>query len=240
MKNLVSAAVAACMLVPSMLLADEATVREALEKRFSDARITSVKRMDVGPWYEVVVNGQNIVYTDESGRYGIFGNLVDFETNKSLTEARREELSFVDFARLPLEKAIVKVKGDGSRKVAVFSDPDCPYCKQLEQQLAFVTDVTVYLFLYPLSDLHPDAPRKATAIWCAPDRSKAWDDLMLYNRETAAAGADCKAPLEDIARTAKELNIEGTPGMVFANGRLVPGARAREELEQLLAQNGKS
>ena len=139
-----------------------------------------------------------------------------------------------DFSALPFDKAIVKVKGDGSRKLAVFSDPDCPYCKQLEQELAGVTNVTVYTFLFPLAELHPDASRKARLIWCAPDKIKAWDELMLDGKEPPAAAPDCEAPLGGIADVARKLWINGTPGMVTESGRIVPGVLPRTQIESLL------
>ena len=165
---------------------------------------------------------------------------MDLKSHSNLTEQRRSELSTVDFSRLPLDKAIVKVKGDGSRKLAIFTDPDCPYCKQLEKELSGVSNVTVYIFLFPLAQLHPDAPRKAKAVWCAADRVKAWDDLMLSGQEPPAPKAGCETPIADIARVGEELHINGTPGLIFSNGKLVPGAIPAADIEKLLNGVGKS
>ena len=126
--------------------------------------ITKLPQLDL---YEVVGNGNRIFYTDAKGEFALMGNLIDLKTRVNLTQQRQDQLNVVDFSRLPLDKAFVKVKGDGSRKIAIFTDPDCPYCKRLEQELAKVSNVTVYVFLYPLPQLHPDAPRKARAVWCA-------------------------------------------------------------------------
>jgi thiol:disulfide interchange protein DsbC len=139
----------------------------------------------------------------------------------------------VDWAKLPLDKAIVKVKGKGERKVALFSDPDCPYCQQLERELMDVDNVTIYIFLYPLTTIHPDAERKARLVWCAPDRARAWDELMLLKREPAGP-ADCATPFKEIAEFADKSWILGTPGIVFSSGQLVPGAINRQQFEQLL------
>ena len=132
------------------------------------------------------------------------------------------------------------MKGSGVRRLAVFSDPDCPYCKELERELKDVTDVTIYTFLYPLAQLHPDATRKARLIWCAADRATAWDHLMLEGREPPAAGNDCEAPIGAVADVARKLWILGTPGMVFSSGKLVPGVLPRAQIETLLNAAGKS
>jgi len=221
--------------------ADEKEVREAVTAALQGAKIGPITKLPYGDLYEVIVNGSNVLYTDSKGQVGLFGNLVELKTRKNLTELRRDELLVVDFSKLPLDKAIVKVKGNGSRKLAIFTDPDCPYCKQLEKELANVTDVTVYIFLLPLTQLHPDASRKATAIWCSTDRVKAWDDLMQSGKEPAEGKAkECPTPIADIAKLAQQLNISGTPGIVFSNGKLVPGAVPAEQIETMLNAAAKS
>jgi thiol:disulfide interchange protein DsbC len=180
------------------------------------------------------------MYTDKKGELAFIGNLVNLKTQENLTKKRAEALAFVDFSQIPLAQAIVKVKGDGSRKLVVFSDPDCPYCKQLEKELAFLNNVTIYTMLYPLEELHPDARKKSAAVWCAADRAKAWDDLMLYGKEPAAAADECKTPLDEINKLAQRLSITGTPGLVFENGKLVPGTLKTEQIEELLKAATKS
>jgi thiol:disulfide interchange protein DsbC len=221
--------------------ADEKEVREAVTAALQGAKIGPITKLPYGDLYEVIINGVNVLYTDSKGQVGLFGNLVELKTRKNLTELRRDELLVVDFSKLPLDKAIVKVKGNGSRKLAIFTDPDCPYCKQLEKELANVTDVTVYIFLLPLTQLHPDASRKATAIWCSTDRAKAWDDLMQSGKEPGEGKAkECATPIADIAKLAQQLNISGTPGIVFSNGKLVPGAVPAEQIETMLNAAAKS
>jgi thiol:disulfide interchange protein DsbC len=221
--------------------ADEKEVREAVTAALQGAKIGPITKLPYGDLYEVIINGSNVLYTDSKGQVGLFGNLVELKTRKNLTELRRDELLVVDFSTLPLDKAIVKVKGNGSRKLAIFTDPDCPYCKQLEKELANVTDVTVYIFLLPLTQLHPDASRKATAIWCSTDRVKAWDDLMQSGKEPGETKAkECATPIADIAKLAQQLNISGTPGLIFSNGKLVPGAVPAEQIETMLNAAAKS
>lgn len=211
-----------------------------LLERLPGLKIESIRRLPQADLYEVVHNGRRIFYTDANGDLGLFGNLIDLKTRSNLTEARQDELNVVDFSRLPLDKAIVKVKGKGTRKVAVFSDPDCPFCKRLENELKSVDDVTVYVFLLPLPQLHPDAPRKARGVWCAADPVQAWDALMLEGKDPPVAAESCKDPIGDIARLAEEFGIQGTPGLVFPSGRLVPGAIGAQQIEQFLNAPGKS
>lgn len=220
--------------------ANNARLRATLEERMPGVKIGQINPGPLPGLFEVVVNGINVMYTDKKGELAFFGNLVNLKTQENITKKRAEELAFVDFAQIPLAQAIVKVKGDGSRKLVVFSDPDCPHCKQLEKELAFLNNVTIYTMLFPIEELHPDARKKSAAVWCSSDRTKAWDDLMLYGKEPAAAAEECKTPLDEINKLAQRLSITGTPGMVFQNGKLVPGALKTEEIEALLKAAAKS
>ena len=219
--------------------ADDTSLRATLEERMPGVRIGTIGPGPVPGLFEVVVNGINVMYTDEKGEIAFFGNVVNLQTKDNLTKKRSEELAFVDFSKLPLKKAITKVKGDGTRKLVVFSDPDCPYCKQLEKELAFLDNVTIYTMLYPITELHPDARTKSEAVWCSSDRAKAWDNIMLHGKEPTTAKGKCKTPLDDIQALAKSLNIDGTPGMVFQNGKLVPGMLKTEQIEALLVEAAK-
>lgn len=239
MKFLKTVLMTAC-LVATTVYADDKDLRATLEQRLPDMRVGPIKPGPIPGLFEVVVNGINVIYTDKKGELAFVGNVIDLKTKESLTKKRAEELAFVDFSQIPLTQAIVKVKGDGSRKLVVFSDPDCPYCKQLEKELAFVDNVTIYVMLYPLEQLHPGARKKSEAVWCSSDRAKAWDNLMLYGREPAAAAAECKTPLDEISAFAQRLSITGTPGLVFQNGKLVPGVMKTEQIEELLKAATKS
>jgi thiol:disulfide interchange protein DsbC len=212
------------------------TLRATLERKMPGFKIGTIREGPLPGLYEVVVNGINVFYTDGEGKLGFFGNVVDLATKESLTRARTDELSYVDFSRIPLDKAIVKVLGNGTRKLVVFSDPDCPFCRQLEKSLNRLEDVTIYTMLYPIVELHPDARRKAELVWCAPDRVQAWDALMLEGVVPAASGDPCTAPVAEIARVARELFISGTPALVFEDGKLVPGALEVWQIEDRLAR----
>jgi thiol:disulfide interchange protein DsbC len=161
------------------------------------------------------------------------GSVLDLNAQKNLTEERFQKLTAVKFDTLPLDTAIKVVKGNGSRKIAVFADADCPYCKKFEQELVNVKDITVYTFLYPLDQLHPEAGKKSKQIWCAPDRAKAWEDWMLRNTLPKNDGK-CANPLAKTAELGKKLNIQGTPAIIFTDGTRVPGAIPAAKLEQML------
>ena len=228
-------ALATLLVTIGTAVADEAAIRKSLTASMPDLKIDSVRKLERVDLYEVVANGRSVFYTDPSGEIAVVGKMVDLRTRENLTQQRITELSRVEFSALPLERAIVTVKGKGTRKLAVFADPDCPYCKQLEHELEGVDDVTIYTFLFPLTSLHPDAERKARLIWCAPDRSRAWSELMLRGR-VPENGGDCSSPIAQNLELGERLSIEGTPGIVFASGRLVPGVIARDQIERYLAE----
>lgn len=215
--------------------ADIEKMRKQLAESIPGTHIGSITKAPYGGLYEVVANGRNVFYTDENAQVIFVGKVIDLKTKKNIAEERTQQLMKIDFAALPFDKAIVKVKGTGERKLAVFADPDCPACQQLEQELAKLSDVTIYTFLFPVAELHPDAERKAKLVWCAEDRVKAWDDLMLKGKEPVAGKKDCDAPLKAIREVAKKSWIDATPSMVFANDKLVPGGLPSFQIERLLA-----
>lgn len=219
--------------------ADEASLKKAVEAAYPKLKVYSVTKTPFNGLYEVFL-GEEILYTDEKFSFFIVeGKLIDSKTRKNVTGDRMEELTKVDFNTLPLNQAIKVVKGNGGRKLVVFSDPDCPYCKQLEQHsLAGLNDVTIYTFLFPLESLHPDAANKARAIWCAPDRTKAWQDWML-NGQLAKSTTTCNTPVEENAELGRKLGIRGTPLLIFGNGKRVSGAIPAQEIENRLSADAR-
>ena len=218
--------------------ADEAEIRKAIQDKFSEVKIQKITKTPYGGLFEVYMLGEGgkrdiLVYTDSKGSFLVEGNLIDLKQDKNITSERRAELTKVNFDSLPLDLALKVVKGNGKRKMVVFSDPDCPFCKRLEGDLAKITDVTIYTFLYPIDSLHPQAREASKAIWCAPDRVKAWNDYM-QTRATPAGPANCDTPLDKIAALGEKYRISGTPTIFFANGRKVPGAIPAEQLEKML------
>ena len=219
---------------------DAAQLKTAIQAKLgAQAKVSSVSRMPNG-WWEVIV-GKDVVYTDDKASYLMVGKMYDLRTQTDLTQARRDELLRIDFKSLPFDQAMKVVRGKGERVMAVFADPTCRYCKQFEQGLGELDNVTIYTFLYPI--LSPDASTKAKQIWCSPDRQKAWDDLML--REVAPmARADCANPVDKNADMGRKMEVSGTPTIFFPDGNRIAGAVPVDVLEgrfkQLAASSAKS
>ncbi len=216
-------------------LADEASVKRGVEARFEGVKVDSVIRTPYGGVYEIVV-GESIFYTDEKVSYFLRGDLIDARTQKNLTEERQQKLSAIRFEDLPLELAIKQVRGSGKRVVAIFSDPFCPYCRNLDRALMREDDITIYTFLYPI--LRAESPEKARTIWCAPDRAKAYYDFMLNGRDPATTAASCSAPVEKWLALGQKAGVRATPTSFAVNGQRIMGARP-EELMKLLAEASK-
>ena len=219
--------------------ADEASVKKAIESTYPKFKVDSVIKTPYAGLYEVFMGGQ-IIYTDEKLTFLIAeGRLVDPKTKKDITGERLEELTKIDFNSLPLQQAIKVVKGNGSRKLVVFSDVDCPFCKRLEQnELANITDVTIYTYLYPIEQLHPDAANKSKSIWCAPNRVKAWND-WIFNNQLPSTVAKCEVPLEKVGDLARKYGVNSTPTLFFADGKRMLGAQPYKEIEQHLEAAAK-
>lgn len=215
---------------------ESAAMLMKLKEKYPSTTISSVKKTQFQGIYEVQM-GKNIAYAEQEGRYFIFGHLFDMVQQRDITEERLAEMKpKLDIKALPTEDAIKEVRGTGKGVLYVFSDPDCPYCKQLENNLAGVTDVTIYTFLFPIAQLHPDAKRKAEGVWCAKDRAKAWSDLM---KKGTVNPAGCDTPIERNIALAEQMGISGTPTLIFADGEVAPGAMPTQRISQILAQQGK-
>jgi len=195
--------------------------------------ISQINKTAIPGLYEVVT-AERIFYTDEAGQYLIFGSLFDTKTGVNQTESRSRTLFAIDFDKLPLDIALKKVKGNGKRKMAYFSDPNCGYCRKLEKELSKVNDVTLYLFLYPIFQGSDDLVRN---VRCAKDPVKAWDDLML--KGDAPAKANCNTPTEKVVALARKHRVNGTPNLIFADGMQNPGYMPAEELEKRLNEAAK-
>lgn len=214
--------------------ADQTTdkIKSTLESRMGDANIKSVDKTPIPGLYEVNL-GSQIVYTDATGNYVLIGDLVDTRSSKNLTEARLSETNKIDFAKLPFENAVKVVKGNGSRKIAVFSTRIARGCKQLESTLKSIDNVTVYTFLYPV--LSPDSTAKSKSIWCSKDRAMSWEGWMLDRKApTTAASCDTTA-IDKNLKLGHTMNVSGTPTVFLADGRRLPGAVPADRLEKELS-----
>ena len=221
--------------LPLLAPAQEATIRKALTERIPGlSGIDEISKSPMPGLFEVRI-GNDIFYTDPEGNYLIQGALIDTRARKNLTEERIDKLTAINFKDLQLKNAFTVVRGNGKRKVAVFEDPNCPYCKRFEKDLEKIDNVTVHTFLTPI--LGPDSTEKSKRIWCASDKVKTWDDWMLRNVSPKEAGAKCDtAALDANVAFARKYNITGTPTLVFIDGHRVPGAINTQQIEQLLAR----
>lgn len=229
-----AAALAAAVSLGCTAHADQTTdkLKSTLQARIPDIQIKSISKAPIAGLYEVNV-GTQMIYTDGSGDYVIAGDLLDTKTRTNVSEAHLAELNKVDFAGLPLDRAVKVVKGNGSRRMAVFSDPNCPYCKQLETTLKSVDNVTVYTFLYPV--LSPDSVAKSKAIWCSSDRAKSWESWMVDHQSPAGAGDCDTSALDKNLALGHGLNVTGTPTIILSDGRRLPGAVSASALNEALA-----
>lgn len=227
--NLRLAALLIAAVFTGAAFADEASVKRGVEARFSGIKVGSVTKTPYSGLYEVVV-GESIFYTDEKVNFVFRGDIIDARSQQNLTEERQQKLSTISFADLPFEIAIKQVRGSGKRVVAIFADPFCPYCKNLDRALMREHDITIYTFLYPI--LRPESPDKARAIWCAPDRARAYYDFMLNGREPEVAGS-CSAPVERWLALGQKVGVRATPTSFVTNGQRILGARP-EELIKLI------
>ena len=213
----------------------EAAIRKGLTERVPTIKIDEVRATPLAGLYEVRM-GSDIVYTDAEGAYIVRGDLLDLKSKRNLTEERVNKLNMIEFASLPLKDAVVWKTGTGARKIAVFADPNCGYCKRFEQELNGVKDLTVYTFIIPI--LGGDSPEKSKAIWCAKDSAAAWRSWMIDSVAPPKAAANCSAPMDRNLELSRKHRVNGTPAIVFEDGTRVPGMLNAQQLEKQLAGVG--
>ena len=215
--------------------AQEATIRKVLAERLPNLpKIEEVSKTPMNGLYEVRINQSDLFYSDAKGDHILLqGELYDTVKRVNLTEARINQLTAIDFKQLPLKDAVTTVRGNGQRKIAVFSDPNCGFCKRLERDLAKLDNVTVYTFLVGM--LGPDSQAKARNIWCAKDASAAYNDWMLNGKTPASASCQADAVERNMAFAAK-YRITGTPTSFLADGTRVNGADFKRIEQVLTAQ----
>jgi len=216
---------------------DAVTVKlqQILQQRFPTIRIEAVQPSPVPGLYQVIA-GQQVVYTDASGDHMIVGRMMDTQTKRDMSADALDDYYIVNFKDLPLNEAIKIVKGNGQRKIALFADPDCPYCRQLEQNMRSMTNLTVYLFLFPLEQVHPHAMADSKAIWCSPDRASAWENWMLDRTPIPGGGSCADDPIQKIHALADSLHIHATPTFFLESGKRIGGVIPADQLQRLLAQ----
>ena len=215
----------------------EATIRKNLSERIPQIpRIEEITRSPMAGLYEIRLSTNEIYYSDAEGNFLIQGSLIDTKSKRNLTEEREAKLSAIDFGTLPFKDAITIVRGNGKRKLAVFEDPNCGYCKRFERDLAKVDNVTIYLFLYPI--LGDDSMAKSRNVWCAKDPAGAWSQVM--TKEQTIPNANCNiAAIERNVEFGRKFKITGTPTLIAQDGARVPGAINTMQIEKMLLDASK-
>ena len=222
------------LLCVSVAGADEATLRKNLMARLpSLAPIDEITKSPINGLYEVRM-GSDIIYSDEQGSFVIEGHLFDTQKKINLTEERVTRLTAFDFDKLPLKDAVVWKQGTGARKLVIFADPNCGYCKRFEQELNNVKNITVYTFVIPI--LGGDSPEKSKAVWCAKDRGKVWRNWMVSGTPLPEVAAQCdtSALNRNLALSRKHA-VNGTPSLVFENSERSAGIMSAADLEKKFA-----
>ena len=216
-------------------LANEALIRKVLEAKLGGAKIEGVERGPLGLW-EVRFRGEEgvrILYTDATASHIFVGKVYETKTDKDLTETKLRKLNAINFAALPLDQAVKVQRGNGRRVLVMFSDPYCPYCKQFEQTLQEINDLTVYVFMFPV--IRPQLADHSKAVWCSPDKSKAWIDLALHGKQPTASSSSSN-PVEKNLELGHKLGVNSTPTLYLANGERIAGAMSASDLRQMLDQ----
>jgi thiol:disulfide interchange protein DsbC len=214
-------------------LAGETEIRLSLQSKFAGiGKLEHIVKTPYANLYEIMV-GDKVYYTDELGLYLFDGSIIEVKTRSDLTEQRRHQL--FNFDKLPLELALKKVKGNGKRRMAYFTDPQCGYCKKLEKEFSKISDVTLYLFLYPI---FPGSEEIVRNVRCAKDPLKTWDELML--KGISPTSVSCKTPTDKVIAFGHDRQVNGTPNMIFVDGTLAPGYLPAEEIEKHLNTTTKN
>lgn len=222
-------------LVAAMTHADESAIREVLKRKAPDAQIVSIRKLPYAGLYEVALrrDGESrVYYTDAQASIIIVGgNLIETRTDRSLTEDRLRGLSAIAWKDLPFRWAVTSRRGDGRREIAIFSDPNCPYCRKFERELATLDNITVHIFMYAV--VKPESVRQTKAVWCSKDRAKAWNDLMLRDIEPTAP-TDCENPIGELIALGRRLGATSTPTWYLPNGEKYIGAQPMKVVVPLL------
>jgi len=226
------AVIAAASLAPAR--ADEAEIRRVVGAKLRGGSIESVRPAPIAGLYEVVVRGDSgveIFYTDRGATMFFFGSIVDARSDRNLTQDRIRALAAVKWESLPFDWAFTVKHGNGRRRIAIFSDPNCPFCRRFEGDLARLGDVTIHIFLYPV--IKPDSVRQTKSVWCSRDRARAWMDLMFKSIQPGAS-ADCDTPVEKIVALGRKIGANATPTWILPSGEMRSGAMPLEEVRALL------
>lgn len=206
------------------------SIKQELAKKYPEVKVERITKTAYGNLYEIFSGGE-IFYTDDKATFLLLGNLIDTSTKTNISEARLQKLTAINFNDLPFDQAIKLVRGNGSRRMAIFEDPNCGYCKKFEQDVNLLDNITAYIFVYPI--LAQDSIDKSKAVWCSPDRLKAWQDLMLREKPPTAKGT-CDNPIDKVVALGRKMNVTGTPTTFFEDGERISGALPKDRMEAKL------
>ena len=229
----ITAAMTLLLAVATSALADEAQIRKVMEEKLGGVKIEGVQPGPLG-LYEVRFrssSGMRVVYTDANATHIFVGKIYDTQNDRDVTEERLRKLNAIKFESLPFDQAVKVQRGNGKRVMAMFSDPYCPACKQFEQTLQQIDDITIYVFMFPV--IRPELAEQSKAVWCSPDRAKAWLDVALRGKPPAAK-ANCANPVEKNLELGRSLGVNSTPTLVLADGERITGGLSRADLTELL------
>jgi len=235
----------AVLLLGMPALANEAVIRQVLKTKLPGVRIDGVQPAPVPGLFEVRFQSQDgpqILYTDAQANFFVDGNIIELKSGRNLTEERLRRLSAISFDALPLDLAVKVQRGNGRRVLAMFTDPYCPYCRKLEQTLLQIDDIVVYVFMYPV--IRPQNADHSRAVWCSPDRAKAWLELAAADTpRVPAASANCPNPVDKVVELGRSLRVNGTPTIYLANGERIGGgmdaAQLRARLDEIAATQAR-
>jgi thiol:disulfide interchange protein DsbC len=213
--------------------AGETEVRQALEKKYPGVKVEQIGKSPVAGIWEVYTNNGELLYVDDKGAYVFAGPLIDVERGANLTDERVAKLSFVRFKDLPFESSFKIVRGKGTRQMAYFADPNCGYCKKIEQDMMKLDNVTIHVFPVPI--LGADSMEKTRVIWCSKDRPRVWQDWMLKGVAITGASTCDTSAIDKLLAFSRRKAISGTPTLFFTSDQRVPGALPLEQIEKQLA-----
>ena len=214
--------------------ADDAFIRRAIEAKLNGARVEGIQPAPMPGWFEVrfrTQEGIRVIYTDEKATFIIAGNVFDLRSDRDLTEERMRVLNAIDFRTLPLDLAVKVQRGNGKRVMAMFSDPYCPACRSFERELMQVSDITIYVFMFPV--IRPENADQSRGVWCSEDRAKAWLELALRGRPPVAK-ATCDNPVDKVLSLGHSLNVGSTPTTILSNGVRYKGGLSADALRAAL------
>ena len=224
------------------LQAGEAEIRQVLKSKFPQIRVEGIQPGPMPGLFEIrfqTSDGPQLLYTDAQANFlFVDGNIIDTKSGRNLTAERLQKLTAIDFNALPLDLAVKIQRGNGKRVLAMFSDPYCPYCRRLEQSLLQIDDITIYVFMYPV--IRPDFADHSRAVWCSPDRAKAWLELAANETpKVPTAGTGCANPVDKVLEFGRSLRVNGTPTLIFANGERAGGGMPLGALRTKLDEAGR-